>query len=94
VTAELITNLITLLLILTILYRINIMSAQLDDLVTKVDAIETVADSAIALLTGLKTKLDEAIASGNPAALTALSERLGAQAQELADAVTANTPAE
>jgi hypothetical protein len=62
-------------------------------LTERVTAIETVADSAIELLNGLKTSLDEAIASNDPAAVQALSERLGAQTAELADAVVANTPA-
>jgi hypothetical protein len=45
------------------------------------------------LLQGLKAALDDAIASGNPAALTALSQQLGAQTQALSDAIIANTPA-
>lgn len=73
--------------------RLIFMSDQLTALTDQVTAIETVSDSAIALLTGLKSSLDEAIASDDPDALTALSERLGAQSQELADAITANTPA-
>jgi hypothetical protein len=73
--------------------KVNFMSIELDTLIEKVTAIETVGDSAIALLADLKVKLDEAIASDDPAALQALSDRLGAQAQELADAIAANTPA-
>lgn len=69
------------------------MSAQLDSLVAQVAALETVEDSAIALLTGLKTQLDAAIASGDTAALTELSARLGVDTQRLADAIVANTPA-
>ena len=67
------------------------MSLELDTLVEKVAAIETVGDSAVALLAALKAKLDEAIASGDPAALVALSDRLGAQTDELAAAISANT---
>jgi hypothetical protein len=73
--------------------KVNFMSIELDTLIEKVTAIETVGDSAIALLADLKVKLDEAIALDDPAALQALSDRLGAQAQELADAIAANTPA-
>jgi regulator of replication initiation timing len=73
--------------------KVNFMSIELDTLIEKVTAIETVGDSAIALLADLKVKLDEAIASNDPAELQALSDRLGAQAQELADAIAANTPA-
>lgn len=72
--------------------QVTYMSVELDTLVERVLAIETVGDSAIALLSDLKAKLDEAIASEDPAALQALSDRLGAQAQELADAISANTP--
>ena len=69
------------------------MSAELDTLVEKVTAIESVGDSAIELLVGLKQKLDEALVADDREALIALSERLGAQTQELADAIAANTPA-
>jgi hypothetical protein len=69
------------------------MSEELDTLVERVSSIETVGDSAIVLLNELKGKLDEAIATDDKAALQALSDRLGAQTQELADAITANTPA-
>ena len=52
----------------------------------------TVIGSAIVLLQGLKEKLDAAIASGDPAALQALSDELGVQDKALADAIVANTP--
>ena len=70
------------------------MSIELDTLIERVSAIETVGDSAITLLAELKAKLDEAIASDDKDALVELSERLGAQTQELADAIAVNTPAE
>lgn len=73
--------------------RLMIMSEQLQTLTERVAAIETVGDSAIELLNGLKADLDAAIASGDEDALAALSERLGAQTAELAAAVAANTPA-
>ena len=69
------------------------MAGELDALKTAVAQNTTVIGSAITLIQGLKQKLDDAIASGDPAALTALSSELGAQDQELSDAVTANTPA-
>lgn len=68
----------------------KIMTA-LTDLRDKVEANTTVIESAIALIQGLKTKLDEAIASGDPAQIQALSDSLGAETQKLADAVAANT---
>jgi len=70
----------------------NIMSA-LDDLRTEVAETKTVAASAVVLLQGLKVALDEAIATGDPAALTALSAELDESTKALSDAVTANTPA-
>lgn len=69
----------------------TIMSA-LTDLQAAVAAEDTVIDSAVVLLQGLKTSLDAAIASGDPAALTALSADIGAKTKSLADAITANTP--
>lgn len=73
--------------------KVGTMTAELDDVVAKVTAMETVQEGAITLLGELKTKLDAAIASGDTAALVALSTRLGADTQKLADAIVANTPA-
>ncbi len=67
--------------------------AALDDLKAEVEKVKTVEASAVTLIIGLKAKLDAAIASGDPAALTALSADLDASATALGDAVTANTPA-
>jgi hypothetical protein len=53
--------------------------ATLDDVVAAVAAEDTVIDSAIALLTGLKAALDAAIASGDPAKVQAVSDAIGAQ---------------
>ena len=68
------------------------MAGELEVLKEAVASNTTVIGSAIVLLQGLKQKLDEAIASGDPAALQALSDELGAQDQALADAIKANTP--
>jgi hypothetical protein len=70
----------------------HVMSA-LSDLQAKVAAENTVVDSAIVLLHGLKTQLDEAIVNGDTGALVDLSDEIGAKTQALADAVQANTPA-
>lgn len=72
--------------------RLTAMSADLTQLTQRVTDIETVGASVIALVTGLKAELDAA--GTDPLALAALSDRLGAEAQKLSDAVTANTPAE
>ena len=69
------------------------MALDLSELQAKVEANAMVSDSAVILLKGLKAKLDEAIASNDPALLKALSDALGADTQELADAILANTPA-
>lgn len=69
------------------------MAGELDTLEATVSRNTEVDASAIALLTGLKQKLDEAIASGDPARLTALSNSLGSSTDALAAAVAANTPA-
>jgi len=76
----------------TLLKRTKNMSQQLDSLIAQVAATKTIEESAIALLVGLKAKLDDAIASGDPAQLQALSDALAADNAALADAITANTP--
>src|SRR4029450_11366032 len=81
-------------LIRLILSKLETVMATLDDVVAKVQALTTVDDSVVALLTDLKAKLDAAISAGaDPAKLQALSDALGAQTQRLSDAVTTNTPA-
>ena len=67
--------------------------ATLDDVQAAVTAQTDVVASATTLLTGLKTALDAAIASGNPAEVQAISDALGANSAALAAAVAANTPA-
>ena len=63
----------------------------LDDLAAAVAAEDTVIDSAITLLTGLKAALDAA--GTDPAKLSALSADITAKTAALSAAVTANTPA-
>jgi hypothetical protein len=60
--------------------------AELDDLVAAVTAAGAGIDSAIALMDGLAAKLDAAIATGNPAALVALSDALKTKTAALAKA--------
>ncbi len=66
--------------------------ATLADVQAAVEAQETVELSVITLLTELKTKLDAAIASNDPAALQSLSDKIAADTKKLSDAVVANTP--
>ena len=74
--------------------KVDNMAGELDELRASVERGHTVVDSAVTLLNGLKDKLDEAIASGDPQALHALSAELGAQQARLASAVQENTPTE
>ena len=71
------------------------MSAQLEALTAAVAANKDVTDSAVALLSGLHTKLQELIDTGvDPVALQTLADDLSTATQALAAAVVANTPAE
>jgi len=67
--------------------------AALDTLTAEVSEAKTIMESAVTAITGLKAKLDEAIASGDPNALTALSAALDASGNALAAAISENTPA-
>ena len=77
----------------TILGKIITMANELATLQAAVKKNTDAEESAITLLQGLKAALDAAIASGDPAALAALSTTIGAETDKLAAAVTANTPA-
>lgn len=65
----------------------------LDTLKAQVEANNTVTQSAITLINGLKAKLDEALAANDTTALQALSDTLGNETSALAAAVITNTPA-
>ena len=65
--------------------------AQLGELKAAVAAEKTVVDSAVTLLNGLSEKI--AALSLNQADVDALAAEVKGQAQELSDAVAANTPA-
>lgn len=76
-----------------ILQLVEKLMSKLDALTAAVAQSNTVAESAITLLTGLKTELDTAIAADDDGdALQALSDNLGAETTKLAAAITANTP--
>lgn len=70
----------------------GVMAGELDALKTEVAETKTVIDSAIVFIQGLKQKLDEAIAAGDPAALTALAAELDAKQGELAAAIATEPP--
>lgn len=69
------------------------MAGELQGLTDQVKKNTDVEQSAILLLQGLKSALDAAIASGDPAQLLALSASLSTSQAALAAAVLANTPA-
>lgn len=66
------------------------MSAELDRLSTEVAENATVIDSAVTLINGLAQQIRDL--KDDPAALTALADSLDSKSNELAAAVTANTP--
>ena len=66
--------------------------ATLEEVQAEVTAQTDVVASATTLLTGLKTALDAAIASGDPAAVQAISDAIGANTAALAASVSENTP--
>lgn len=68
--------------------------AALDNLKREVQETKTINASVIALLQGLKAKLDEALANDDQEAIQALADSLDVEQQGLAAAVSANTPQE
>ena len=73
------------------------LDAAIADLTAKVSAHDTVDGGAIALLAGLKSQLDAALAAGDDsarvAAVQALAAKMEADSAAMAAAVKANTPA-
>jgi len=71
---------------------------ELEALNQKVTVLDSVQDSAVELLTGLKKALDDALGLGKAeqiaAAVRAISDKLGSETEQLAAAVAANTPVE
>lgn len=68
--------------------------ATLADIQTAVANETTVEQSAITLLQQLSQQLQAALASNDPNAIQSVVDQLNANAQALADAVSANTPAQ
>jgi prophage DNA circulation protein len=76
----------------TLIEKVHRMNEQLDTLVQRVSAIENAGDSAILLLQDLKAALDSAIATSDWGAVNDINQRLAAQTDELAAAVSTYTP--
>ena len=68
------------------------MGQQLDDLSVKVDAVVAGEAKVHALLDQVKAALDNALASGNPAQLQALSDKLAKLSADQEAAIAADTP--
>lgn len=66
----------------------------LENLQREVAETNTVIDSAVAFIVGIKQELLDAIASGNPQALQTLADNLDAKQNELAAALVRNTPSD
>lgn len=66
----------------------------IDDVKTKYEHLQTVQQSTLALVKTLSVELKDAIANGDQGKLQALADMMDSDAQTLADAVTANTPAQ
>jgi methyl-accepting chemotaxis protein len=71
--------------------KLSNMSAELDKLTTDVQHTTDVEESAVTLLQGLSAQIAEL--KNDPAKLQALSDSLNSEADKLAAAVVANTPA-
>lgn len=65
----------------------------LDDLRKQVQKNSDLEESAVTLIQGIAQQLKDAIAAGDPAALTTLAAQLDTSARDLAAAIAANTPA-
>jgi TolA-binding protein len=68
------------------------MSAEVDRIRASVTQLTSVTQGAVTLLGQLAQRVRDL--SGDPAALTALADEIDARKQELASAVTTNTPAQ
>lgn len=68
------------------------MSKEMDDLEAQVKQMSTVSKSAVTLIGGLADRLSAA--KNDPAKVQALADELRQDAQDLASAITANTPAD
>jgi hypothetical protein len=75
-----------------ILEELKHMGKELDDLSGKVDAVVAGEARMHTLLDQVKAALDNALASGNPAQLQALSDRLGTLSADQEAAIAADTP--
>jgi|GEM_PF-5624033 len=77
----------------TLKYLKEIVMPAIDSLTANVAENTTVERSAVVLLGNLKSLLDQAIAGQDWSQVQALSDQLGSNNTELANAVAANTPA-
>ncbi len=76
----------------SLIQKVDKMANELANLTAKVAANTTVVESAITFISGLKDLLDQAIASGDPTKLQALSDQLDSEDQKLAAAIATTPP--
>jgi predicted transcriptional regulator len=74
-------------------HRQETLMSALDDLAAQVEKNTSLEASAVTLIQGIATQLKEALARNDNAAITALTQQLATNAEALAAAVSANTPA-
>ncbi len=79
-------------LLRTIIWKENIIMATIADLQVEVAKVKTVEASAVILLKGLSQQLKDALAANDPAAIQAVIDDLDTGTNDLAAAVTENTP--
>ena len=80
-------------MILSIIYRVNIMSQLGQELIDRVTKIENAGDAIIAILQATRADLAAAIANASLPEAQEVLDRLTAQTDELAAAAVANTDA-
>jgi hypothetical protein len=80
-----------LIIVKNILLKERKMSQELDDLIAEVAETRNVEEAAVIAINGLIAKLDEALASNDPAKIAQATADLKASAAALAAAIPANT---
>lgn len=74
--------------------KVNTIMATMQDLQASVERNTSAEQGIVTLLNGIVQQLKDAQAQNDPAAVAAVIAQLDANSQALADAVTANTPAD
>jgi flagellin-specific chaperone FliS len=75
-------------------FKVNIIMANMQDLIATVQDEASVDDSIITLLDEISQQLKDAQAQNDPAAIQGVIDSINANKQKISDAVTRNTPAQ